>query len=98
MLMPHPGGRMRSWIAALALCFVVVGCANHRKAGDQAAAVGDWKAAEAYYRAAVRKAPEDTALQEKYRKAKAEAFAQAKTRAARCIDEKSWDCAQQEAD
>jgi hypothetical protein len=55
----------------LALSFVaavlIMACAAHEKAGDQAAALGDWKGAYAQYSAALAKDPESPELQAKYR-------------------------------
>lgn len=89
---------MRSRFALAAAFAVVAGCHNYQKAGAKAAAVGNWKQAEAEYRVAVHKNPQDAALREQWERAKMEALNQAKGRAQRCIDERNWDCAQQEGD
>lgn len=90
--------RLRLVPVVLALVMLGAACANHLKRGDRAAATGDWVAAEAEYRAALRKEPGDAGLKEKHANAKAEAMKQAKTRAERCLAENNFDCAQAQAD
>jgi tetratricopeptide (TPR) repeat protein len=73
-------------------------CAAHEKAGDRAAAVGDWKTAEAHYAEAVRKDPAKKELQDKYRQARGAALDDATRKARACAGAADWECALGEAD
>jgi tetratricopeptide (TPR) repeat protein len=77
------------WLMAL----VLAACAAHEKAGDQAAALGDWKTAYQAYSAALAKEPENPALKEKYGNAKREAIADAYKKAQACAAGGDWGCA-----
>lgn len=80
------------------LVAAVSGCVNHRKSADAAAQAGNWRAAEAHYREALRKKPEDPELAKKHAEAKAKAFEQAMAKAKTCADANQWPCAIGEAD
>lgn len=82
----------------LSCTLLVSGCMAHDKAGDQAAALGDWKTAYVNYREALADAPTDPKLKEKYDRARAEAL-KASTSAARgCMARREWACAVNEAE
>jgi hypothetical protein len=82
----------------LSCTLLVSACMAHDKAGDQAAALGDWKTAYLNYREALADAPTDPKLKEKYDRSRAEAL-KASTSAARgCIARREWACAVNEAD
>ncbi len=73
-------------------------CMAHDKAGDQAAAVGDWKTAYVNYREALADAPTDPKLKEKYDRARAEALSTSTAAARGCFARRDWGCAVGEAD
>jgi tetratricopeptide (TPR) repeat protein len=82
------------WLMAL----VLAACVAHEKAGDQAAALGDWKTAYQAYSAALAKDPESAPLKEKYNNAKREAIADAYKKAQACAAGGDWGCALGEAE
>ncbi len=73
-------------------------CGGHLKAGDQAAAVGDWKAAYANYRQAVADEPNDPALKQKYAEARRKALEASAASAQACRAQGNWECVLAEAD
>ena len=77
------------WLMAL----VLAACVAHEKAGDQAAALGDWKTAYQAYGAALAKEPESPVLKDKYTNAKREAIADAYRKAQACAAGGDWGCA-----
>ncbi|HSP81743.1 MAG TPA: hypothetical protein VLQ93_24705, partial [Myxococcaceae bacterium] len=83
-------------VALLLLCLTA--CVAHEKNGDRAAAVGDWKTAQAAYREALMSEPESPALKEKYERARQEAVAAAAQRARTCASARDWQCVLAEAD
>jgi hypothetical protein len=83
---------------ALILSLVVTACVAHEKAGDQAAALGDWSAALAHYGQALAKEPDSPELKEKYERARREAVADAYKKAQACAAAGDWSCAVGEAD
>ena len=86
-------------LAAILFTLTLTGCAaHHMKTGDRAAAVGDWATAEAEYRNALVRKPDEPGLKEKYTNAKVEAMKQAKSRATACLNERNFQCAQGQAD
>lgn len=90
---------LRGLVAGIALlATAAAGCVNHKKSADAAARAGNWKAAEAHYREAARKKPEDAELQRKHAEAKAKAFEQAMAMGKDCIAQANWPCAQGELD
>ncbi len=76
----------------------MLSCAAHEKAGDSAAAVGDWKRAVNEYRTAVQKNPSDAKLRQKYAEAKGHAVATSTRKAQSCGAQGNWECALSEAD
>jgi hypothetical protein len=72
---------------------LLLACAAHEKAGDKAAALGDWKTAERQYAEAVRRDPSSAELRAKYQQARAEAVAGALRRARTCAAAIDWECA-----
>ena len=82
----------------LVLAFALAACMAHDKAGDQAAALGDWKTAYVNYREALADAPTDPKLKEKYERARAEALRASIAAARGCIARQQWACAVNEAD
>ncbi len=83
-------------IGLLLLCLTA--CVAHEKNGDRAAAVGDWKTAQAAYREALMREPESPALKEKYERARQEAVVAAAQRARTCSSAREWQCVLEEAD
>ncbi len=82
----------------LLLSVVLSACMAHDKAGDRAAAVGDWKAAYGEYRQALADEPNDPKLKEKYDRARAEALTASTAAARGCLARRDWGCAVGEAD
>jgi hypothetical protein len=82
----------------LLLSLALSACVAHDKAGDRAAALGDWKAAYAEYRQAVADEPNDPSLKQKYDRARAEALAGSTAAARGCAARRDWSCAVGEAD
>jgi hypothetical protein len=82
----------------LSFTLLVSACMAHDKAGDQAAALGDWKTAYVNYREALADAPTDPKLKEKYDRARAEALKAATSAARACIARREWACAVNEAE
>lgn len=78
---------------ALFVLLLLTACAAHEKAGDRAAASGDWKTAERAYSEALRKDPSKKELQDKYRQARAAAIDEAVRRAQDCSGARDWECA-----
>jgi hypothetical protein len=81
-------------LMALAL---VTGCVNRMKAGDQAAAMGNWKAAYANYALAVQKDPNDPALKQKLEEARVGAHNQAMQQGNAFIQQGNFEGAVKEA-
>jgi tetratricopeptide (TPR) repeat protein len=86
-----------SFLLAAVLLLAVASCAAHEKAGDRAAAVGDWKTAEREYGAAARKDPSKRELQEKYAQARAGAIEGSSRAATACYAARDFECAFAEA-
>jgi len=84
--------------ALLAFLLLTAACGGHLKAGDQAAAVGDWKAAYASYRQAVADEPNDPALKQKYADARRKALDASAASAQACRVQGNWECVLNEAD
>jgi tetratricopeptide (TPR) repeat protein len=78
---------------ALVVLLLLAACAAHEKAGDRAAASGDWKTAERAYAEALRKDPDKKELQDKYRQARTAAVDDATRRAQACSAGRDWECA-----
>jgi len=86
---------MRRSLAILVL--VLGGCVAHEKAGDRAAALGDWKTALTEYRQAVASEPDNSELRRKFDEAKKTASSRAYARAKACIAAKDFECSVSEA-
>jgi tetratricopeptide (TPR) repeat protein len=80
------------------LLLSLAACAAHDKAGDKAAALGDWKAAVAEYRQAVADKPDDPALKQKLAEARGQALAESAGKAQACRVQGQWDCVLAETD
>ena len=85
--------RPLSFLLAAAVLLAVASCAAHEKAGDRAAAVGDWKTAEREYGSAARKDPSKKELQEKYQQARAAAIDGSSRAATACYAARDFECA-----
>jgi tetratricopeptide (TPR) repeat protein len=83
---------------SVAFVALLIACAAHEKAGDSAAAVGDWKRALSEYRTAVQRSPGDAKLRQKYDNAKSQATATSTRKAQACAAQGNWECALGEAD
>jgi hypothetical protein len=89
------------WIAlvlALVMLASLAACAGAEKRGDRAAAVGDWKSAEAMYGEAVRKDPQNPEKRAKWQEARTRALTDAMNRARACQVSQDWECYYLEAD
>lgn len=82
---------------AAAVLLTLAACAAHDKAGDKAAAVGDWKTAFVEYRQAVADDPKDPTLAARFAEARQKALAQASGQARACAAQGQWTCALNEA-
>ena len=89
---------MRRLATSLALASLLAACASAQKAGDQAAATGDWKTAEANYAQVLRDDPTDPEKQARWRHAREEAIRAALAHARACQVSQDWECAFAEAD
>ncbi|MDY7229801.1 hypothetical protein [Hyalangium rubrum] len=83
-----------AWIVALLL----TACVAHEKAGDKAAALGDWRAAYQQYSAALANEPDSAVLKEKFNNAKRQAIDDAYRKAQACAASNNWSCAVGESD
>jgi tetratricopeptide (TPR) repeat protein len=83
-------------LAALGL-LALAACAAHDKAGDKAAAVGDWKTAYLEYRQAVADDEKNPQLKARYEEARQKALAQTSSQARACAARQDWECALNEA-
>jgi len=84
-------------LLAAVILLAIAACAAHEKAGDRAAAVGDWKTAEREYGEAARRSPEKKELQDKHRQAKAAAVEGSTQKATACAAARDWECAYAES-
>ena len=86
-------------LLALTLAALVAlgGCRAHERAGDRAAAIGNWERAAASYRKALERRPNKEHLREKYEEARYQAVHHAVVRAERCLETGDADCALQAA-
>ena len=91
---------MRRIILALALLTVgsLAACAGHEKLGDRAAAVGDWKSAEAQYAEALRNEPGNPEKRAKWQQARQQALQGAVAAARACQVSQDWECVFAESD
>jgi tetratricopeptide (TPR) repeat protein len=72
----------------------LVACSAHEKAGDRAAALGDWHEAYDEYREALSNDPNSSDLKHKYDDARKSAVDDALAKAKACVAAQDWDCAQ----
>src|SRR5512137_2698236 len=84
--------------ALVLLSLALSACAAHDKAGDSAAALGDWKTAYVEYRQALADDPNDPRMKEKYATARTQALAASTAAARGCAARRDWACAVNEAD
>jgi len=77
---------------------LLVACASAQKAGDQAAATGDWKTAEANYAAVLREDPNDPGKRARWQAARQQALQDALARNRACQVSQDWECAFGEAE
>ncbi|MBZ4423307.1 hypothetical protein [Myxococcus sp. RHSTA-1-4] len=89
---------MKRVVLGLMAAVVLAACAGHEKAGDRAAAVGDWKGAYSAYRQALANDPDSPELKTKYDEARGQALQDARNRAQACAQVEDWDCALAESD
>lgn len=89
---------MKRVVLGLMAAVVLAACAGHEKAGDRAAAVGDWKSAYSAYRTALANDPDSPELKAKYDQAREQALQDAQKRAQACAQVEDWDCALAESD
>ncbi len=88
---------MRRIALALAVA-TLAACASHEKLGDRAAAVGDWKSAEAQYAEAARADPQNAEKRAKWQQARTQAIQGAVAAARACQVSQDWECAFAESD
>ncbi|HUL59013.1 MAG TPA: hypothetical protein VLU43_07055 [Anaeromyxobacteraceae bacterium] len=89
---------LRPLSAAAVVAVLLSACVAHDKAGDRAAAVGDWKAAYFEYRQAVADKPDDPVLRQKFAEAQKQGMASAGAHAQACQAQGDWTCVLGEAD
>ncbi len=89
---------MRRIALALLSLAVLAACASAQKTGDQAAATGDWKTAEANYAAVLRDDPGNAEKRARWQNARQNALKGAVDRCRACQVSQDWECAYAEAD
>jgi len=89
---------MRPTVLALLPITLLLACASAQKAGDQAAATGDWKTAEANYAAVLREDPNDPGKRARWQAARQQALQDALARNRACQVSQDWECALGEAE
>ena len=89
---------MKQVVLGLMAAVLLVACAGHEKAGDRAAALGDWKNAYTAYRQALANDPGSPELKAKYDSAREQALQDAQKRAQTCAQVEDWSCALAESD
>jgi tetratricopeptide (TPR) repeat protein len=89
---------MRRIALALLPIAVLVACASAQKTGDQAAATGDWKTAEANYAQVLRDDPNDPQKRARWQSARQQALQSSIARCRACQVSQDWECAYAEAD
>ena len=77
---------------------VLAACVSAQKVGDQAAATGDWKTAEANYAQVLRDDPNNPEKRARWQNARTQALQQAINRCQACQVSQDWECAFGEAD
>ncbi|WP_164009289.1 hypothetical protein [Pyxidicoccus trucidator] len=89
---------MKRVVLGLMAAALLAACASAEKAGDRAAAVGDWKSAYSAYRQAVANDPDSQELKAKFEEARTLALEDSKKRARACEQVEDWNCALAESD
>lgn len=89
---------MKRAVLGMVAAIVLSACASAEKAGDRAAAVGDWKGAYSAYRQALANDPDSPELKAKYEQAREAALQDAQKRAQTCAQVEDWNCALAESD
>ncbi|QSQ23440.1 hypothetical protein JY651_00170 [Pyxidicoccus parkwayensis] len=89
---------MKRAVLGVVAAIMLAACASAEKAGDRAAAVGDWKSAYSAYRQAVANDPDDAELKAKYEQAREAALQDSQKRAQTCAQVNDWNCALSESD
>ncbi len=77
---------------------LLAACANAQKVGDQAAATGDWKTAEANYAKVLRDEPNNPEKRARWQNARTQALQGAISKCQACQVAQDWECAFSEAD
>jgi len=89
---------MRRTALSLLLIALVAACASAQKVGDQAAATGDWKTAEANYSQVLRDDPNDPEKHARWQNARQQALQASRAHCRACQASQDWECAFGEAE
>jgi hypothetical protein len=89
---------MKRAVLGFIAAILLAACAAHEKAGDRAAALGDWKSAYTAYRAALAEEPDNPEVKAKFAEARVQALAETQKRAQTCAQVGDWGCALAESD
>jgi tetratricopeptide (TPR) repeat protein len=89
---------MRRIALVLLPVLVLAACASAQKTGDQAAATGDWKTAEANYAQVLRDDPNNPEKRARWQDARTKALQGAIDKSRACQVAQDWECAFAEAD
>ena len=89
---------MRRIALSLLLIALLAACASAQKAGDQAAATGDWKTAEANYSQVLRDDPNDPEKRARWQGARQQALQASLAHCRACQASQDWECAFDEAE
>ena len=89
---------MRRIALSLVLIALLAACASAQKVGDQAAATGDWKTAEANYAQVLRDDPNDAGKRARWQDARQQALQASLGRCRACQVSQDWECAFDEAE
>ncbi|MCY1020325.1 hypothetical protein [Pyxidicoccus sp. MSG2] len=89
---------MKRAVLGVVAAIMLAACASAEKAGDRAAAVGDWKNAYTAYRQALANEPDNAELKAKYDQAREQALQDTQKRAQTCAQVDDWNCALAESD
>ena len=89
---------MRRIALSLLLIALLAACASAQKVGDQAAATGDWKTAEANYSQVLRDDPNDPEKRARWQGARQQAIQASLAHCRACQASQDWECAFDEAE
>jgi tetratricopeptide (TPR) repeat protein len=89
---------MRRIALSLLLIALFAACASAQKVGDQAAATGDWKTAEANYAQVLRDDPNDPEKRARWQGARQQAIQASLAHCRACQASQDWECAFDEAE